>query len=428
MQYLQPNFLEEQIMINLKPLKPEEAIKFFKDKVKLKSSDFYNLYYEARSLAFTVSQIAKYDQLETIYNAIYKALDEGISFNQFKEEIADIIAEKGWTGKRAWRVENIFRTNIQTAYMVGKYKNMAENIKNQPYWMYDAVNDSRTRPTHLALDEKVFPANHPFWDKWYPPNGYNCRCSVIPLSEEQVKRHGFKIETKDPTGTLIEPIDPTTGLKRPAIPLLPDPYFDTNPGKNYYGNLVNYYYGKAKSHGKFVDMVVFKTFEDYKLPKAEDLPPKNTDDLTLPSYKTLKKDLSQKEIKEYYKKAFINTIGGEEVKLIDPIGEAIKLDISLFEHFKINDGRMQYIPYLKEIAENPNEIWLIPMQAEKSKKIVLRKRHIYMIQSKDSKKPLLLILDAQNGIFTGWTFFKESSLTRIDKQRKGIFLYSDSKK
>jgi uncharacterized protein with gpF-like domain len=74
--------------------------------------------------------------------------------------------------------------------------------------MYDAVNDSRTRPTHLALDEKVFPADHPFWDKWYPPNGYRCRCSVIPLSESQVKSAGLKIETEDPTGTLIEPIDP----------------------------------------------------------------------------------------------------------------------------------------------------------------------------------------------------------------------------
>ena len=172
-QYLQLNYLEGLISMNLKPLKPEEAIKFFKDKVKLKPEDFYSLYYEARTLAFTVSGISKYDQLETIYNAILKALEQGTSFNQFKKDIAEIIERKGWTGKRAWRVENIFRTNIQTAYNVGRYKSMAENVENQPYWMYDAVNDSRTRPTHLALDEKVFPADSPFWDKWYPPNGYN---------------------------------------------------------------------------------------------------------------------------------------------------------------------------------------------------------------------------------------------------------------
>ncbi len=211
----------------------------------------------------------------------------------------------------------------------------------------------------------------------------------------------------------------------PAVPLNPDPYFDTNPGKNRYGNLVKYYYDKTQKHGKFADMVIFKTFKDYNLPESKDLSPKNTDDLILPSYKTLKKDLTQKEIENFYKNAFINTIGGEDVILKDPLGERIKFNLNLLKHFDLKHNRMKYIPYLKEIAENPNEIWLIPMQAEESKKIVLRKRHIYIIQSDTSKKPLLLVLEVQNGMFTGWTFFKEKSLSRLDKQRRGILLYTD---
>ena len=42
--------------------------------------------------------------------------------------------------------------------------------------MYDAVNDSRTRPQHLEWDGLVLPVDHPFWKTHAPPNGWGCRC------------------------------------------------------------------------------------------------------------------------------------------------------------------------------------------------------------------------------------------------------------
>ena len=47
------------------------------------------------------------------------------------------------------------------------------------------------------------------------------------MAEEE----GLKIETEDPTGKLIEPVDPATGNKMPARPLIPDPGWDHNPAK-----------------------------------------------------------------------------------------------------------------------------------------------------------------------------------------------------
>lgn len=52
----------------------------------------------------------------------------------------------------------------------------------RPYWQYDAVNDSKTRPSHLAMDGRVFMADDPIWDTWFPPNGFKCRCTVKTLS------------------------------------------------------------------------------------------------------------------------------------------------------------------------------------------------------------------------------------------------------
>lgn len=52
-----------------------------------------------------------------------------------------------------------------------------------PLLMYQAINDERVRPEHEELDNIVRPVNDRFWDLYYPPNGWNCRCDVIQLSE-----------------------------------------------------------------------------------------------------------------------------------------------------------------------------------------------------------------------------------------------------
>lgn len=207
------------------------AIEFWRHKVPLSPGEFAKLSNEAKLFAFAISGIAKGDELQTVYVAIQRAIDRGDSFATFKKECADIFEKRGWVGRRAWRVDNIFRTNIQTAYNVGRYKQLQEEKDISPYWMYDAVNDVRTRPTHLAMDGKVFPADHPVWNTWYPPNGYRCRCSVSPLTSGQVERRGLKVEEKDPTNTLVVPKDPVSGNEAMPRQLLPDPGFKHHPGK-----------------------------------------------------------------------------------------------------------------------------------------------------------------------------------------------------
>lgn len=223
--------------IKLEPLPMQEAQAFWRDKVQMRPKDFKALADEARIKAFAVSGIAKGDQLNTVFTALQRAIDDGISFDQFKKECGDIFERRGWVGKRAWRVDNIFRTNIQTAYNVGHYRQQMEDRDVLPYWQYSAINDARTRPEHLAMNGRVWPADHPVWNTWYPPNGYRCRCSVIAVTETQAKKRGLKIEEQDPTNRLIEPIDPETGNRMPARQLLPDPGFERNPGKDYWGDL-----------------------------------------------------------------------------------------------------------------------------------------------------------------------------------------------
>ncbi len=50
-----------------------------------------------------------------------------------------------------------------------------------PFLQYQAVMDANTRAEHAALHGVIKRVDSDFWDKYYPPNGWGCRCEVIQL-------------------------------------------------------------------------------------------------------------------------------------------------------------------------------------------------------------------------------------------------------
>ena len=46
---------------------------------------------------------------------------------------------------------------------------------------YRTVGDDHVRPEHAALNGTTLPFSDPFWDSYYPPNGWNCRCTVVQV-------------------------------------------------------------------------------------------------------------------------------------------------------------------------------------------------------------------------------------------------------
>lgn len=219
--------------ITLEPLPFEEAIAVFQDRVPMTPGAFYALADDVRERAFTVSRVSSMDVITDVHNAVLKAIDSGETLASFQARLGEIMEARGWEGMTPWHTETVFRNNVQSSYMAGRYKQMVDQADDFPYWEYDAVNDRATRPTHAALDGKIFPANHSFWNTWYPPNGHRCRCSVNPVHKYDVDMGGAQtIEIEDPTGTLIEPTDPATGGKMPAQYLMPDPGWEKNAAKS----------------------------------------------------------------------------------------------------------------------------------------------------------------------------------------------------
>jgi len=89
---------------------------------------------------------------------------------------------------------------VASAQMAKKWSDFEENKGDFPNLEYRAVMDSQTRPAHGRLDGLILPIDDPRWNKIYPPNGHNCRCSVtqtskpvkdLPVAKEYVPEPGF---------------------------------------------------------------------------------------------------------------------------------------------------------------------------------------------------------------------------------------------
>ncbi len=177
--------------MSIKPLPFREALDYAAQRRVILPAEYYGSRIGLqRAQAFSVAGLTQLSQIQLVLDSLNDHLAGGLGFEAWKEQVTsgNIPLELP-----AERLDNIFRTNIQGSYNAGRYKQQTDpvNLKLRPYWMYDAVNDSRTRPTHRAMDNTILPADDRWWMTHYPPNGYRCRCTVISLSAKQAQQRGI---------------------------------------------------------------------------------------------------------------------------------------------------------------------------------------------------------------------------------------------
>ena len=126
------------------------------------------------------------------------------------------------------RLETIFRTNLHTAYANGHWDSIQRTKERRPYLRYAAVMDDRTRPEHRAWHGTVLPVDDPWWETHAPPNGWNCRCRVIAVSERMLQRQGWQVSER-PASPTRPVLNKRTG-EVAQVPVGIDLGWDYNPG------------------------------------------------------------------------------------------------------------------------------------------------------------------------------------------------------
>lgn len=237
---------------------PEEALAWFQAKGDRVTWDWHEMLRQEHSLAFTVAKATSADVLAAIRTEVQKAIGEGQTFEKFKKTLKPRLMDLGWWGRGEVldgdtgelttvrlgsdrRLRTIFQTNVQTAYMVGRYQRQLANVSDRPFWQYIAVMDGRTRPTHAALNGRVFRWDDPIWKVIYPPNGWGCRCRVRALTAAQVQAMGLdvgngadlvvtkEVQVGGPDGPMVT-VRGLKGMGPGGKDFYPDPGWDYNPG------------------------------------------------------------------------------------------------------------------------------------------------------------------------------------------------------
>jgi len=184
-------------MANISPLKLpfDEAIAFFHQKLNIPSESWQDIWQESHDFAFSVAGVFKAELLEGLRQSVEKALVEGTSIEEFRQDFNQIAERNGWSpkGGKDWRAKIIFQTNLQVAYAAGRYRQMTapEVLSARPYWEWrHGAASIEPRPLHQQWDGLILRADDPWWASHYPPCGFGCKCRVFALSNRDLDRMG----------------------------------------------------------------------------------------------------------------------------------------------------------------------------------------------------------------------------------------------
>lgn len=123
---------------------------------------------------------------EGVRNAVQSAVESGLPVESAVVEYFSNVADSGFG-----RMKTLVRTATQITYGAVRQEEYEAPEIDEILWgyQYTTVGDHRVRESHAAQDGVRLPKDDPFWQAWWAPNGWNCRCQVIPLFEkERIKR------------------------------------------------------------------------------------------------------------------------------------------------------------------------------------------------------------------------------------------------
>lgn len=404
-------------------LAPNDTVEFFRAKVAYPvSRRWWEVWQEEHTRAFTVAGINDRLVLQQVRASLHDVIANGGTFEMWKKDVLPGLIQARDNGTAPpniisdARLRIIYSTNLRMARAAGQWKRIQQLKEVAPYLMYSAIMDDRTRPLHRKWHRTVLPVDHPWWNTHFPPCGWNCRCTTVQLTEDELQRRGLKVSDMPPNDGPDRDWVRGDGVIESVPPGI-DPGFAYNVGKAHMRGLVP----------TPIDGPVYE-------PKivTGDNPPW-PDPRVEPADKLLPKNLAVEDATVEWNR--IVGLTKDHVVITDPTGEKLIIDDSFWVagdgRSKITKrGRQQFLWFIAETLKNPDEIWStwevddpaqrLPDTPAKAGGIV--RRFIARFQVEGETRNLVIFLELSRDGWSGMTAFNTSE-KYLQARRHGVLEY-----
>lgn len=156
------------------------------------TDDFYDeLIKLTRLQAERVALVRRVQIANTIFDTYKKY--QG-TFEEFKTSLE---LEAATEAAISYRTETAVKSSLQMAFGIKQRARFESFKKSSPFLMWKSIDDDRARENHAAMNGVIRPVDDPVWDTWSVPAGYNCRCTIIQLSQDEADSFGGETDVPD---------------------------------------------------------------------------------------------------------------------------------------------------------------------------------------------------------------------------------------
>jgi SPP1 gp7 family putative phage head morphogenesis protein len=135
---------------------------------------------------YVFSGIKTFHELNEAFPSLLDEEGNRKPFNQFLNDV-----QKVYDAYNVQYLRTEYNFAQASALMAARWKKF-EQEGDRYNLQYRTMYDKRVRRTHRMLHNITLPIESPFWNKYFPPNGWGCRCTVVqvrkdkyPVSNEQ---------------------------------------------------------------------------------------------------------------------------------------------------------------------------------------------------------------------------------------------------
>ena len=325
-------------------------------------------------------------------NELNRLFRESKGFNDFRKKAKGVtrVFNEQWL-----RTE--YGTAVSVAESASTYRRLMAQTNVFPFWEYRTVGDNRVRQEHRDLEGVILPIEDPRWQKIMPPNGWNCRCYIVPKMAHEA-----------------------ADLDMEEMRAQCDGYLDSNEWKRC----------EAQGFGiNRADVAEVFTADQMYIRKFPDMSSKTLEQITPrewgvgESLDTLKRE-AESEVPKYEGSAEawfeVNKVveaGAELLKVKDYAGRVWQMGKKAFtihstDMVKKRRFRTEFLDAIREVAAAPDEVWLARERKDRINKVKAIDNYVMIKYYKDEAIAVAGKVDKSKLTLKSWYVLKDKNARR----------------